>query len=147
MTVQMQKTAPLVRRILLVELVDQSGANSDQFITLVKRLGGVGRIGQEGKVEMGVAVAQVTDFQGVNIAPDLRFAQQQARNRDERRALAGNSLGIIQLGNSPGRHHDTGKVIHDTDGGMAGRDQQKQTGQQRNDDAEMLQEEEHQCEG
>src|ERR1035438_4680241 len=39
MTVQMQKTASLVWRILLVELLNQSGADPHQLIMFVKRLG------------------------------------------------------------------------------------------------------------
>ena len=53
-------------------------------------------------MKMGVAVAQITNFQGVDIAPDLRFAQQQTRYRDERRTLLGDAFRIIQLGNSAG---------------------------------------------
>ena len=74
MTVQMQETAPTVRRILLIQLIDQIGANSDQFIMLVKYLRGVRGVGQKGKVEMRVAIAQITNLQGVDVPPDLGFA-------------------------------------------------------------------------
>src|SRR5579862_115020 len=50
MTVQVEKAPPLIQRILLIELMNQSGANSDQLIVLVEGLGSVGGISQQGKV-------------------------------------------------------------------------------------------------
>ena len=73
-------------------------------------------------MKMGIAIAQVADFQRVNVAAHLLFAQQQTRNRDERGGLSGNALRKIHLGNSPRRHQHAGKAIHDPHGSMAGRD-------------------------
>ena len=74
MTVQMQETAPSVRCILLIQLI-RSNWSKFRPIHHARQIPARRRgIGQKGKVEMRVAIAQITNLEGVDVPPDLGFA-------------------------------------------------------------------------
>ena len=59
---------------------------------------GVGQIGEQGKVQVRIAVGEEAHLELVDQFAHLLLIQKQRRHRDQRGAFPGNSLAEVELG-------------------------------------------------
>ena len=106
--------------VFAIQVFDQTGAQRDVVIFVVEALAGIRRIGEQGKKQMGVAIADVADLQGSNQVANLLFADQQGGNGHHGYAVVGNAFGEIELGQRPRGNQKSYQLIDDFQRSFAG---------------------------
>ncbi len=109
-----------VRTVTRIQPFDQFHTQDHERIVLVLRTVGIGRIGEQREIQVGIAISQEADFEIEREIPHLRFIQKQRRYRDHGGAVLGNPFQEVQLRQHAGRRHKCRQVIHEIRGGLRG---------------------------
>src|SRR5271170_7905506 len=94
---EVEKSAFSIGGVFTVQIFDQLRTKTGERVLVVKFLSGIGRIGEQSEMEVGVAVAKITDFQSLRGLPRLLFGDQQSGNHHHGGALLWDALCEIQL--------------------------------------------------
>ncbi len=116
----------IVAAVFGVEVLNQAGAEENEFVFFVEGLGGIGRIGEESEIEVAIDIAEVADFESANEVLDLGFGNEQGGNGDDRGAFIGNALGKIEAWNAARRKQEHEELVNGFGGGLAGGEQEEQ---------------------
>ena len=86
--------------IACVEIVDQAHRQLDQRVGVVFQgtRSGVGKIGEQAKVKIGIWIRKKADFQVVHKFADLLLVNQQGWYRNQCAVFGGDAAAEIQLG-------------------------------------------------
>ena len=105
-----------VLAIRLVERLDAGAGESDQLVVArLGRLGSVAEIREQGKEQIGVAIAQIADLQGLQ---KTRYVPRggSAGGDDHHGAVGGrDALGEVQARQCPGGHRERDQQVDDGD--------------------------------
>ena len=120
-----EKYAFPLARVTAIQFFNQPRTFRSQFIAFIKLRRRIGRIGEQCKMQVVIAITQKTDFQVTYRAFHLFVASQQSGNNHQRFALGRNSLGIIHFGQRARLYEHHRQLIGDGHSAFGGR-QQKQ---------------------
>jgi hypothetical protein len=128
--VEQEEAVGAARGVALVESADALEGFTQVCVVLGPVLrGGVGEVGQQREAQLRVGVGQVMDFQALGQGSAALGADEQGRHDDEGRAVRGDAVLEIELGQDARRQHQGEQVMHQADGQVGGRQQGGEAGQ------------------
>src|SRR5579872_1373053 len=119
-TVEVEKSAARLLRVLAVQPFGQLRAKTDQWVFVRRAIARIDGISEQCKVEILIAVSEKANFQGLHHLARLRFIQKQRGHRYNREAVVGNALGKIEFGKNPGRKQESDQLIDNVYGSSCG---------------------------
>jgi hypothetical protein len=108
------------RRVLAVERLDPFARETQQGLILGQRLGrGILEIGQQGEVQLLVAVREERDLERLQQGLDARCAAEHRRHHGERARARRNAQGEVHARQRVRLHEKRGQPVHHSDGELA----------------------------
>ena len=89
-------------RILLVQFLNERRTQLDQRILFAGAVIGIGQIGKQSEVNVGIVIAEVTNFKILDQSVDLLFVEKERGNGDESHAIRRKSFRVVELGQDLG---------------------------------------------
>ncbi len=139
-TMQQEERVIAARRVLPVQRFDPLGRQGQQGRVLRQGfLGGIAKVGQQGEVQIGLAIGQKTHFQRLDQMFDVLRAGQQRRHRHQRAVLRRDAGGKIHPRQWTWRRQQGGQPVHQRRCKLPRGEQGEEADQQQRPDGDAVQ--------
>ncbi len=115
-------------RIAGVEFVDELNSEVDEGIGVVFAGAGdgVGQVGEQGEVEIGIGVGETANLELLDELAHLGFVEEQGGNGDHAGVVGGDAVGEVDFGQREGAEDGGDGVVDEVDCALCGGNEEEQ---------------------